>query len=99
MLLRSPGTVNAPVFEHTQSLMTGSVPIDFTRTDHEKSGSPGTSASIQQTEFLIRELRCSTLGWYGGFREDKVGLTAQCLADAFHNAFQMSSRQFCVNWQ
>ena len=51
MLLRSPGTVNAPVFEQTQSLMTGSVPIDFTRTDHEKSGSPETSASIQQIEF------------------------------------------------
>jgi hypothetical protein len=50
MLLRSPETVNAPVFEQTQSLMTGSVQIDSIRTDHEKSGGHGTSASIQQTE-------------------------------------------------
>ena len=99
MLLRSPGTVNAPVFEQTQSLMTGSVEIDFTRTDHEKSGSLGTSASIQQTEFWIRKLRSATLGWCGGFREDKVALTAQCLADAFHDSFQMSSGQFGVNRQ
>jgi len=99
MLLRSPGAVNAPVFEQTQSPMTGSVQIDFTRTSHEKSGSPGTSASIQQTEFWIRNLRGTTLGRGGSFREDKVGLTAQCLADAFHDSFQMSSGQFGVNRQ
>ena len=99
MLLRSSRTVNVPEFEQTQSPTTGSGQIDVIGTDHKKSGSHGTSALIQQTLLWIRKLRGAALGRGRGFREDKVGLTTKSLADAFHDSFQMSGWQFCVNWQ
>ncbi len=99
MLLRSSRTVNVPVFEQTQSPTTGSVQIDSIGTDHEKSGSHGTSALFQQRLLRIRKLRGTALELGNGLREAKVGLTAQSLADAFHDSFQMSGWQFCVNWQ
>ena len=99
MLLRSSRTVNVPVFEQTQSPTTGSVQIDSIGTDHEKSGSHGTSALIQQRLLRIQKLRGTSLQLGNGLREDKVGLATQSHANAFHDSLQMRRREFCINWQ
>ena len=99
MLLRSSRTVNVPVFEQTQSPTTGSVQIDSIGTDHEKSGSQGTSALFQQRLLRIQKLRGTALELGNGLREDKVGLATQSHTNAFHNSLQMRGREFCVNRQ
>ncbi len=99
MLLRSPGTVNAPVFEQTQSPTTGSVQIDFTRTDHEKKRKSWDFRFDSADRVLDPKITRHDVGLVRRLSEDKVGLTAQCFTDAFHDSFQMSSWQFGVNWQ